>query len=78
MGTITLAAAGELCRAGRLLYSWGLRFFLIVVPLVAGIVSPLAMLPMTLVLVSVLWFFDRPAKTPPERTSNATGTTDGD
>jgi len=55
--------AGEYVERAGLLYSWGLRFFLMVAPLVAGIVSPLAMLPMTLVLVSVLWFFDRPAKT---------------
>ncbi|MEW6704340.1 MAG: DUF599 domain-containing protein [Pseudomonadota bacterium] len=48
-------------RAG-LLYSWGLRCFLAVAPLVAGIVSPLAMLPMTVVLLVVLRFFDRPAK----------------
>ena len=68
--------AGEYVERAGLLYSWGLRFFLMVAPLVAGIVSPLAMLPMTLVLVSVLWFFDRPAKTSPEPT-NATGTRDG-
>lgn len=48
-------------RAG-LLYSWGLRFFLMVAPLVAGIVNPLLMPMMTAVLVFVLWFFDRPAK----------------
>jgi hypothetical protein len=48
-------------RAG-LLYSWGLRFFLMVAPLVGGIVNPLAMPPMTVVLVVVLWYFDRPAR----------------
>lgn len=44
-----------------LLYSWGLRCFIGIAPLVAGIVSPLAVLPMTVVLVAVLWLFDRPA-----------------
>jgi hypothetical protein len=48
-------------RAG-LLYSWGLRFFLMIAPLVAGIVNPLVMPPMTAVLVLVLWLFDRPAR----------------
>ncbi len=48
-------------RAG-LLYSWGLRFFLMIAPLVAGIVNPLAMPPITIALVVVLWKFDRPAK----------------
>jgi hypothetical protein len=48
-------------RAG-LLYSWGLRFFLMVAPLVAGIVNPLLMPFMTVGLVFVLWYFDRPAK----------------
>lgn len=48
-------------RAG-LLYGWGLRFFLMVAPLVAGIVNPLVMPAMTVVLVIVLWYFDRPAR----------------
>jgi len=48
-------------RAG-LLYSWGLRFFLMVAPLVAGIVNPLLMPLMTAGLIFVLWFFDRPAQ----------------
>jgi hypothetical protein len=48
-------------RAG-LLYSWGLRFFLMIAPLVAGIVNPLVMPPMTAGLVFVLWLFDRPAR----------------
>lgn len=47
-------------RAG-LLYSWGLRCFLMVAPLVAGIVNPLLMPVMTAALVVVLWHFDRPA-----------------
>jgi hypothetical protein len=48
-------------RAG-LLYSWGLRFFLMIAPLVAGIVNPLAMPPITIALVAVLWKFDQPAR----------------
>jgi len=48
-------------RAG-LLYSWGLRFFLMIAPLVAGIVNPLLMPAMTILLVFVLWWFDRPAR----------------
>jgi hypothetical protein len=48
-------------RAG-LLYSWGLRFFLMIAPLVAGIVNPLVMPPMTAALIFVLWMFDRPAR----------------
>jgi len=48
-------------RAG-LLYSWGLRFFLMIAPLVAGIVNPLLIPVMTAGLVFVLWLFDRPAK----------------
>lgn len=48
-------------RAG-LLYSWGLRSFLMIAPLVAGIVNPLLMPVMTVGLVFVLRFFDRPAK----------------
>ncbi len=48
-------------RAG-LLYSWGLRFFLMIAPLVAGIVNPLLIPVMTAGLVFVLWFFDRPVK----------------
>jgi Protein of unknown function, DUF599 len=69
-------AAAYVERAG-LLHSWGLRFFLMVAPLLAGIVSPRAQLPMTLVLVSVLWFFDRRAKSPPVERASATGTRDG-
>jgi len=48
-------------RAG-LLYSWGLRFFLMIAPLVAGIVNPLLIPVMTAGLVFVLWLFDRPVK----------------
>lgn len=48
-------------RAG-LLYSWGLRCFLMIAPLVAGIVNPLLMPVLTAGLVFVLWLFDRPAR----------------
>jgi len=47
-------------RAG-LMYSWGLRLFLTVLPLVAGIVHPLAMLPATALLLIGLVLFDQPA-----------------
>lgn len=47
-------------RAGRL-YSWSLRLFLMVVPAVAGVVNPLALVPATTALLVALWFFDRPA-----------------
>lgn len=50
-------------RAG-LLYSWGLRFFLMVAQLVAGIVNPLLLPVMTAGLIFVLWYFDRPARLP--------------
>ena len=46
-------------RAGRL-YSWALRLFLMVVPLVAGIVHPLSLVPATLALLIALHFFDQP------------------
>lgn len=46
-------------RAG-LLYSWGLRFFLMVAPVVVGIVNAWAMPLMTLLLIAVLAYFDRP------------------
>lgn len=60
--TPLLPLAEEYVERAGLLYSWGLRCFLAIAPLVAGIVSPLAILPMTVVLVVVLWFFDRPAR----------------
>ena len=47
-------------RAGTF-YSWGLRTFMMVAPLVAGIVEPVTMPPMTLLLVAVQAHFDRPA-----------------
>lgn len=55
------ALASDYVERAGLLYSWGLRFFLMVAPIVAGIVNALFMPPMTLVLVAVLWYFDRPA-----------------
>jgi len=54
--------AAEYVERAGLLYSWGLRFFLMVAPLVAGIVSWLAMPPMTAALIAVMWFFDRPPR----------------
>lgn len=47
-------------RAGRL-YSWALRLFLMVVPAVAGVVQPLALVPATLALLVALHFFDQPS-----------------
>ncbi len=54
--------AKEYVKRAGLLYSWALRFFLIISPLVVGIVRPLGMPFMTIALVVALWFFDRPAK----------------
>jgi hypothetical protein len=53
-------AANHVRRAG-LMYSWGLRLFLMVAPVVAGIVHPMAMLPVTALLLIGLHLFDRPA-----------------
>lgn len=54
------AAANHVRRAG-MMYSWGLRLFLMVLPVVAGVVHPLAMLPATLLLIGGLYLFDLPA-----------------
>lgn len=54
--------AKEYVKRAGLLYSWALRFFLVIAPLVVGIVRPLAMPLMTVALVVALWFFDRPAR----------------
>ncbi|MCW5644923.1 MAG: DUF599 domain-containing protein [Rhodoferax sp.] len=54
--------AKEYVKRAGLLYSWALRFFLIIAPLVVGIVRPWAMPFMTVALVVALWFFDRPAR----------------
>ncbi|MFM2275044.1 MAG: hypothetical protein RL211_916 [Pseudomonadota bacterium] len=54
-------AADHVRRAG-LLYGWGLRLFLMVAPLVAGVVFPLAMPLVTLLLLVALHFFDQPAR----------------
>ncbi len=53
--------ATDYVERGGILYSWGLRCFLMIAPVVAGIVNPLLMPVMTLLLVGVLWYFDRPA-----------------
>lgn len=54
--------AKEYVKRAGLLYSWALRFFLIISPLVVGIVRPWGMPFMTVALVVALWFFDRPAR----------------
>jgi len=51
-------AVDHLKRAG-VLYSWGLRFFLLVAPIVVGLINALLMLPAALALVLVLSHFDR-------------------
>lgn len=56
----TPAAVTHVLRGG-LMYSWGLRLFLMVAPLVAGIVHPLAMPVVTVLLLVALHFFDQPA-----------------
>jgi hypothetical protein len=56
------AVAAEHVRRAGLLYSWGLRLFLMVASLVAGIVHPFAMLPVTLLLLVALHHFDKPAE----------------
>ena len=53
--------ATDYVERGGILYSWGLRCFLMIAPVVAGIVNPALMPVMTILLVAVLWFFDRPA-----------------
>lgn len=55
------AMAAEHVRRAGLLYSWGLRLFLMVASIVAGIVHPFAMLPVTLLLLVALHHFDKPA-----------------
>jgi hypothetical protein len=46
-------------RAGHL-YSWALRLFLMVVPMVAGVVHPLSLVPATVALLVALRYFDQP------------------
>ena len=62
--------AKEYVKRAGLLYSWALRFFLIISPLVVGIVRPVGMPFMAVALVIALWFFDRPAKPTPGTVSN--------
>ncbi len=59
-------------RAG-LRYSWGLRLFLWVAPLVVGIANPLLMPLMTLGLIVVLHFFDRTVTAVPGVAGSAGG-----
>lgn len=58
--SFTGAAITHVRRAG-LLYSWGLRLFLMVAPVVVGILHPLAMPVVTVLLLVALHFFDQPA-----------------
>jgi hypothetical protein len=51
-------AVDYLKRAG-VLYSWGLRFFLLVAPIVVGLINSLLMPVAALALVLVLQHFDR-------------------
>ena len=51
--------AADYVRRAGLLYSWGLRLFLFVAPVVAGLVSPYAMPFAAVGLVFVLAMFDR-------------------
>jgi hypothetical protein len=62
--------AREYVKRAGLLYSWALRFFLVISPLVVGIVRPLGMPFMTVALVVALWFFDRPARVFASEASN--------
>jgi len=55
----TGAAITHIHRAG-LLYNWGLRLFLMVAPMVVGILHPLAMPVVTVLLLVALHFFDKP------------------
>lgn len=54
--------AAEHVRRAGLLYSWGLRLFLLIAPMAAGIVHPWATLPASLLLLVALRAFDRPAE----------------
>ena len=56
------AAVAYLRRAG-LLYGWGLRQLLLIAPILAAIVHPLAGPPMALIAVAVLVAFDRAGTT---------------
>lgn len=58
--TLNPTAAIHVRRAG-IMYSWGLRLFLMVLPVVAGIVHPMAMLPASALLLIGLILFDQPA-----------------
>lgn len=49
-------------RLAGVLYSWGLRLFLMAAPMVSGIVHALAMPVVTALLLVALYFFDRPAE----------------
>ena len=57
----TQLAASYVQSAG-ILYSWSLRCFLFVAPIVSGLLHPLLSLPISLGLLSVLALFDRPPR----------------
>lgn len=58
--------ATDYIRRAGILYSWGLRLFIFLAPIVAGLVNPLAMPFAALALVLVLRAFDRvPARPTP-------------
>jgi hypothetical protein len=54
----TPAGTAYVRRAG-ILYSWGLRHLVLVAPVVASLLHPFAGPPAALVVVAVLWTFDR-------------------
>jgi len=60
-----LPMASDYIRRAGILYSWGLRLFLFLAPIIAGLVNPLAMPVAALVLVWVLRWFDRVPVLPP-------------
>ncbi|RZL03893.1 MAG: DUF599 domain-containing protein [Rubrivivax sp.] len=61
-----LPMVSDYIRRAGILYSWGLRLFLFLAPIIAGLVNPLAMPVAALVLALVLRPFDRvPSHTPP-------------
>ena len=53
--------AAEYVKRGGLLYGWGIRLFVMIAPVVAGIVHPYTLAPVTLILIVALYLFDLPA-----------------
>lgn len=58
---VFISAAADYVRRAGMLYSWGLRLFLMAAPIIAGVVHPLAMPVATCVLLVALFYFDQPA-----------------